>query len=145
MGEISVVYGFTATDGSLVGCACIFGGVIGALFYGYILKRTGAYKTLIMVIGGCACAVFVLIRVVITLNSLALLGLMAFCLGFNLIAIAPVLYDLGVEQLHPLGESYSPTFLSIFDSIGSLFLTEFCSWLLDKADFKSTGSQKGAN
>jgi MFS transporter, FLVCR family, feline leukemia virus subgroup C receptor-related protein len=145
LGEISVVYGFTATDGSLIGCCCILGGVIGSVVYGKILQRTGAYKTLIMIIAGMACLVFVLIRVLITLGSLPLLSTLAFALGFNLVAIAPILYDLGVEQLYPLGESYSPTFLSMFDSAGSLLLTEYCSWLLDKADFLKTGSTKGGD
>ena len=97
LGEISVIYGFTATDGSLVGCSCIFGGVIGAVFYGYILKKTNAYKTLIMIIAGLACIIFALLRIVINMHNLMLLGVLAFFLGFNLIAIAPVLYDLGVE------------------------------------------------
>ena len=97
LGEISVIYGFTATEGSLVGCACIFGGVIGAVFYGFILKKTNAYKTLIFVIATLATFIFVLIRLTINLGQLYILVILAFCLGFNLIAIAPVLYDLGVE------------------------------------------------
>lgn len=69
---------------------------------------------------------------------------MFFCIGFNIISVAVVCFDLGVEQLYPLGESYSPTILNLSDAIGTLVLISVCTTLLEGADFEETGNEDGA-
>ena len=60
-------------------------------------------------------------------------------MGFGMISISVVCFDLGVEQLYPLGESNSPMVLGFTAAIASLSLLQTCTYFLQQADFEKTG------
>ena len=144
LGEIATVYGFEPEEASLFGVTIIVGAVIGSILYGFLLEKLKNYKS-----------VLVFICIASTISTTALIYIMPsgvieyvaavfFCIGFNIISVAVVCFDLGVEQLYPLGESFSPTILNLSDAIGTLILISLCTTLLEGANFEETGNQDGA-
>ena len=117
--------------------------MVGSVVYSVLLQKTYAYKTLTIVICFLSTSLFILLRLVVDFMSFGVYICIGGFLGFNLVAVAPILCDLGVEQLYPLGVSYSPTFLSMSSSIGTFILTCVCSFLLHLADYPVTNNKSG--
>lgn len=144
LGEVATVYGYKPEESSLFGVIIIVGAVMGSIIYGVALEKLKNYKTVLVII--CILSVISTVGLIFVIRSgdVRLVSLVFFCIGFNIISVAVVCFDLGVEQLYPLGESYSPTILNLSDAIGTFILIEVCTGLLESADFEETGNEDGA-
>ena len=131
-GEIATILGYTTTENSTLTVLVIVGGICGSIFFGIYLERTKQH-IFVIAIGGVI--VTCIICVIIDKRWLVLMGIVFFSFGFLLLSIPVVCFDLGVKQLHPLGESYSPTLLSICSGIGSFLMTEVCSLIIESSDW----------
>ena len=122
----------------------IVGGIIGSIFFGFYLEYTKKFVPVLRLIGFFSVVVTVLCCLIIDKHWLVMMGFVLFFFGFLLLSIPIVCFDLGVKQLHPLGESYSPTLLSIVSGVGSFIMTEICSLIIEGSDWQHTKDTRGA-
>lgn len=134
-GEIATILGYTTTENSTLTVLVIVGGICGSIFFGIYLERTKQHIFVLRLIAIGGVIVTCIICVIIDKRWLVLMGIVFFSFGFLLLSIPVVCFDLGVKQLHPLGESYSPTLLSICSGIGSFLMTEVCSLIIESSDW----------
>ena len=140
LGEVATVYGFSSEQSSLFGVIIISGAVCGSIVYGMVLEKFKTYKLILRIICVASALATLALVFVIRLGNAAFISIIFFFVGFNLISVAVVCFDLGVEQLYPLGESFSPTILNLSDAIGTLILISVCTAFLEDADFEQTGN-----
>ena len=105
-----------------------------------VLEKFKTYKLILRIICVASALATLALVFVIRLGNAAFISIIFFFVGFNLISVAVVCFDLGVEQLYPLGESFSPTILNLSDAIGTLILISVCTAFLEDADFEQTGN-----
>jgi predicted MFS family arabinose efflux permease len=130
LGEIATVYGFEPEEASLFGVTIIVGAISGSILYGYLLEKLKNYKSVLVFICIASTISTTALIYIIPSGVVEYVAAVFFCIGFNIISVAVVCFDLGVEQLYPLGESFSPTILNLSDAIGTLILISLCTTLL---------------
>lgn len=140
LGEISTVFGYSTEESSLFGVVIIIGAIIGSVVYGTALEKWKKYKTLLRYICFASILSTSALVYVIPRGKTGPVLFVFFSIGFNIISVAVVCFDLGVEQLYPLGESYSPTILNLSDAIGTLILISVCTAFLEEANYEVTGN-----
>ena len=115
----------------MFGICFIVGGILGCIFFGIILDNWHNYKTVLVTIMVLGTAATILIYFLISRGSTVFMGGLCIMLGFAMISISVVSFDLGVEQLYPLGESNTPMVLGFTSAVTSLALLQACTYFLE--------------
>ena len=131
IGELAATYGYSDVDITVFGICFIVGGILGCIFFGIILDNWHNYKTVLVTIMVLGTTATILIYFLINRGSTVFMGSLCIMLGFAMISISVVSFDLGVEQLYPLGESNTPMVLGFTSAVTSLALLQACTYFLE--------------
>jgi hypothetical protein len=98
-------YGFEDTQIAIFGVCLLVSGILGSVIYTIYIKKTIKYKNAIVCCCGFAVA-FILTNCLLmnyATSQRLLISFMILGMGFNLIPMVPISYDLGCELAFPVG------------------------------------------
>ncbi|CDW77331.1 major facilitator superfamily protein [Stylonychia lemnae] len=107
VGEISAQYDYGADAASLFGAIFIIGGIIGSACFGVWVEIKKTYKLSVIIISILSALSIVGVAFSFMTGLVWLSTLFCFIVGFSMIPIMAVGFELGVEVTYPIDESYS--------------------------------------
>jgi len=107
VGEISNVYDYSTDNASLFGAVFILGGVIGSACFGIWVEIKKTYKISIIIISALSAVSTLGTLFSFIWHIVGVTALFCFFIGFSMIPIMAVGFELGVEVTYPIGESMS--------------------------------------
>ena len=98
-GEIGNMFGFNTEMASMIALCVLVGGIVGSIILGHLLESTNAHKPILVLICFMSMVSSVLICQLFVHDSKDMLAFSFahFMLGFFVISVVIVAYDLGVK------------------------------------------------
>jgi len=107
IGVIVANYGFTSNDSSIFGTAYLLSGIVGAAIAGVILDKTKKYKLLLIISSAISGVGLLLFCLVLQTSNFAIVFISITVVGFGMLAILPIGFELACEITFPIGEAMS--------------------------------------
>eukprot|EP00347_Sterkiella_histriomuscorum_P021419 403334042 len=131
VGEIATQFDYSTDDASVFGAVFIVGGIIGSAVFGIWVEIKKTYKLSVIIICALSVASTVGVSASFYTGESWMPTLFCFIVGFCMIPIMAVGFELGVEVTYPIDESYSTGFLMFSGQLLGIVFTVISSQLIN--------------